>query len=176
MKRRNFLKTVGVTLAGLFGLKVASPGKAKASDDYWIPYHPANGKGRVRIIYNHGPHVAVAEYDSDAENLQDVPREALENHPYVFDVQLKQDGKTVYQWMCEPTQNRYENKEKHLAITEWVWKERCFSKNGMSGPWVTSFFKDDPLERRVFYVDVPEGKAEKLLTALKKQFAKKKVA
>lgn len=173
MKRRNFLKTVGVALAGLFGLKTV-----KASDNYWIPYHPANGKGRVRILYNHRSNIAVAEYDSNAENLQDVPREALENHPYVFDVQLKQDGKLVYQWMCESQKTQegkitYKGKDHPIAYTEWMWKERRFFPDGTGGPWVTSFFKDDPLERRIFYIDVPEGSSEKFLAAME---AEKKIA
>jgi hypothetical protein len=178
MKRRNFLKTTAALVAGFFSFKTA---QAAAKDDYWIPYFPVNGKGRVRVIYNREANIAVTEYDSDAENLQDVPRQALEKHPYAFDIQLKQDGQTVYQWLCTPQTAKdgkitYSGGEKPIAWTEWVWKERRFAKNGMGGPWVTSFFKDDPVERRVFYVDVPEGKAEKFLVALKEQFAKRRVA
>ncbi len=179
MNRRDTLKAIGVFIAGLFGVKTADAKPQMKKDDYWIPLNFTDaGKGVARILYNHGPHIGEAWETMNEEFINDVPRKVLEMYPYAFHIDFYEKDKKVHHWCCHPENkvNEFTTDGKEYSVTEWKWQECRVFPDGRHGPKVYATFKEgNPVEKRVFYVDVPPGQSEKFLVALKKHFKNRAV-
>jgi hypothetical protein len=165
MNRRNALKTITASLAGFCGINLAQSKE--------ISEKPRGILGEVTVMYLKNDYVELKTYSIRQQSMNNFARDALKRYPDAEDIKLKLDDKLFCHWRLEKNLSTRKHHTPGIQIQESRWTLYYPDRSGCRD----ATFLDDPVTKRIFYIDcvkLTPQKQEAFLLKLKERFANQK--